>query len=252
MAPPEETADLPGFTQPTRLEDAPPPAARPSTAPAGAPSTPPSPAPPTPPTLSHQAGETLNVPPLSPPSSPSPPTSGDITEAVGDALDNLAGDAFEVAGVLINKAFRARTKTESTLWLVSPEESTAFAEAAGRIAARRLPEELKAEGDASDMLVMGAVALGYVAHNAMGIAGAELAAAQELLMAPGTQAAPAPAPAPVATPPSPVAPPAPIPAQPAATVRTQASSATSPDEPQGSYGQVAATPPPPSVITPSI
>jgi len=110
----------------------------------------------------------------------------------------------------VNKAAQRRSHTNTRLWLATEEEAQAFGDALGRIAARRIPEELAgADSDGADLIVMGATTLGYVVRNGMGVD--DQAAARIAEGLPPTPPAPAP---PSSTPPPPAPAPAPVSVQP--------------------------------------
>lgn len=125
-----------------------------------------------------------------------PQTSHDIAPEVDEALAGLGYGAFHVAGVLVNKAAQKRSHSNTRLWLATEDEATAFGEALGRIAGRRVPEELAGEdSDGADLIVMGATALGYVVRNGMGV---DIEEAERIANGepPTAQQPPAPAPPP--------------------------------------------------------
>lgn len=160
-----------------------------------------------------------------PPPRPAVSLSGELEEE----LVYLTGGAFETVGAVLNRLERRRTRSATRMWLVSQEEAERFGTAAGRIAGRHIPDELK-QGDGADLVIMGSVALGYVQGNLAGRD--DLERSGQL-------------PAPV-QPPPPVAPASPRPVQPPAGTPV-ASVVPAPIE-----GAEAATPPPPSVISPGI
>ena len=133
----------------------------------------------------------------------------ELSPHLDDELGALGASLADVAGRIINRAYRARTKTESRLWLVTDEEAEAFGAAASRIAARRIPDELAEEGDASDALIMGSVALGYALRNFAGEAAPGPIPADWSGTAP-----PPPSPQPAPPPDQPDQPPQPAPAGP--------------------------------------
>lgn len=112
-------------------------------------------------------------------SSPSSPGSTDqgqvdnIVEEFSEELGSLAGGAFEMLGVGMNKVMARRTRTRSTLWLATDDEIAVFGEAAGRIADRKIPDSLK-EGDIGDAIIMGGVIVQYAGRNLAGITREEL------------------------------------------------------------------------------
>lgn len=200
--------------------------------------------------------EDLEIPSLStasnrpsPPQSPSehsPPettssTSSRASTARSDAaveIDRTIVELFaglaHLAGILANKIVRARTHTDTRLWLMTDEEAQGLGEPLGRMSARRVPDQL-VDGDGGDLLEAGAVALGYAMHNAVGISGADLEARRrgDVIDVPSAPVAPPPAPAP----------PPPAPAAAAPEQPTVVAVATHPVE-----GVTRAEPPPPSVI----
>jgi hypothetical protein len=133
---------------------------------------------------------------------PKRPDPANISQELRDELENFSGGLFELAGLAVNRLVRARTHSQTRLWLVTDEESETFGSAAGRIVGRRIPEEL-AEGDGADALIMGSVLLGYGTRNVAGVTDAEQSAAA----VPAQAAAPPPPPAsaPAAAPPASVA-----------------------------------------------
>ncbi len=127
-----------------------------------------------------------------------------LSEELRDELENFSGGLFELAGLAVNKMMKARTHSNTRLWLVTEDEAEAFAAPAGRIAARRVPEELQ-EGDGADALIMGSVLLGYGMRNLTGVTDEELARREGAVPAeswPAEQAAPPPPPPPPAPPPT--------------------------------------------------
>lgn len=96
-----------------------------------------------------------------------------ISADLATELENFSGGLFELAGLAVNRVARARQKSNTRLWLVTEEEAEDFGAAAGRIAARRIPDELK-EGDGADALIIGSVLLGYGMRNVAGVTGPEL------------------------------------------------------------------------------
>lgn len=109
-------------------------------------------------------------------STPGSPLTDDGTELGAEVSTYLAGEleelgasALDVAGRVLNRVYRQRTKTESRLWLATQEESEAFGQAAARIAERHLPDELVEDGDPADALVLASVALTYVLRNTAGL-----------------------------------------------------------------------------------
>lgn len=173
-----------------------------------------------------------------PPPPPRPTVS--VSAELAAELENFSGGLFELAGLAANRLVRARQHSNTRLWLVTEEEAQDFGAAAGRLAARRIPDELK-EGDGADVLIMGSVLLGYGTRNVMGVTGPDLAAAAERPAgSPTGREAPA---APAQQPPPPPAyaeelppPAAPAPPPPAATSRSGGAVVVGVEE---------ATPPPP-------
>jgi hypothetical protein len=173
-------------------------------------------------------------PPKTPPSSPT-----SIDPEVDEALAGLGAGAFHVLGVMVNKAAQRRNHSNTRLWLATEDEANAFGDALGRIAARRVPEEL-ADGDGADLLVMGSVALGYGIRNGMGVADNDPRLTGEAPPAPAhSSESPAPAP----PPPERRTMVQPVQQGPMDIVQTP---------PASSYGAEPASPPPPDVIDPGI
>ncbi len=202
---------------------------------------------PSPPASEAQSRTSIPLdPPLSqPPRRETPPKTSSTTssEVLDEGLADVAGGLFYLGGALANKTARRRTRSDTRAWIPTEDEVTSFSEAAGRIAARRVPEAI-AGGDGPDLLTMGGVALSYGIRNALGISDAELAAAGNPGAAPVSTPAQAPppgyAPPPYVEPPS-APPPRQAPAPATVGVLT-------PDV----HGVVAAEPPPPDVISPNI
>lgn len=148
----DELGDLPGFKAPAEpLEEDHPDQA---TSPAG-----PSTTLPPPEETSPPAADPGDTRPSSTPVS--------ISAELRDELENLTGGAFELAGLAANKFMQRRTRSNTRLWIVSEDEAEDFGAAAGRILARRVPEEL-AEGDGADAVIIGSVVLGYAMRNIAG------------------------------------------------------------------------------------
>src|ERR1700691_1248688 len=146
-SPAEPLPDVPGFEIP---EEDPPPYQHPDSSP-----------------LANEDQETSSLPPESPNPEPESRKSSSrssrastraVAAAVEDELENLSGGLFELLGMVVNRFVKFRSKTETTLWLVTEEESDDFGEAAARLALRHIPDELT-EGDGGDLLIMGSVAL---------------------------------------------------------------------------------------------
>ncbi len=162
----------------------------------------------------------------------------EISEELDEALAGLGAGAFHVAGVLVNKAAQRRSHTNTRLWLATEDEAQAFGDAMGRIAARRVPEELAGDTDGADILVMGATALGYVVRNGMGV---DLDEAERIAAGiPADHSSPAPVPhssepEPVATPP-----------------RTMVQPAGQGPPPLAHYDTEPAAPAPPDFLSPDI
>jgi hypothetical protein len=127
---------------------------------------------PQPPTSSHEEGLEPRMGGSSSPASTDLPDIRpkpiELSADLERGLVNLAGGTFEILGTLANRAYRARTRTQSRLWLVTDDEAEDFGAAAGRIAGRHIPDELK-EGDGADVLVMASVGLNYGQRNLAGI-----------------------------------------------------------------------------------
>ena len=172
----------------------------------------------------------------------------ELEEQIDEALAGLAGGLFMLGGLGVNKVTQ-RKRPGSTLWVPTQAEAESFGNALGRIAGRRVPEEL-IDDDMGDLIVAGGTLLGYGMHNALGITGAELeaGAAASAPTYDRTPQAPAPATAPpprqparvVQQPPA-APPPAPGPPDPPDVVRDL----PAPDDPTTS-------PPPPTVIDPGL
>ncbi len=214
---PGELADLPGFRQSPEEE----PESHPDEA-------------------TSPADQSTTSPP--PEESPSPPEAApaaasdrsspvSISAELRDELENFSGGLFELAGLAANRVMQRRTHSNTRLWIVTEEEAEDFGAAAGRILARRVPEEL-AEGDGADALIMGSVLLGYSMRNVSGQPAA-IPANSELAAPPQARQAPAPQPGPTEQ----EQPPPPSAAPPAAPVRGQGGPVV--------VGVEAATPPPP-------
>lgn len=165
----EGLAEVPGFRQPAspdqgphpdELSPTPEPSATSSRSEAASPSSP-TDAPGDP---SRSTTASTEVPDLPPPPPPAP-----LSAELEEELENLAGGLFELGGMVMNRVSRARRPgIPSRLWLVSEQEAEDFGAAAGRIAGRRVPEELKS-GDGADVLIMGSVLLGYGMRNVSGV-----------------------------------------------------------------------------------
>lgn len=167
-------------------------------------------------------------------SGPTPSSLGSISEELTDGLGNFGEAIFEVGGTALNKYFNKRNHTNSTLWLVTDEEAEAFGNAAARIAARKVPEELQ-EGDPADAIIMASVLVRYGVRNITGLSREEMTGG------------PPPGPAgfnPQQAPPPPTAPPPRQPPAPAAAPTVHTGTTLDGIEP--------ATPPPPDVISPDI
>lgn len=108
-----------------------------------------------------------------------------VAHTGGEVTDALAFPAVRALGILANRTYVRRTLDYSDRWLFTEEESGALAGALGRIAARRLPEQL-VEGEGGDLLVIVGVTGGYLVRNALGISEAQVqAATREEGAAPG-------------------------------------------------------------------
>jgi hypothetical protein len=174
---------------------------------------------------------------------PSPPSGGpfdaELEERIDEALAGLAGGLFQLAGIGVNRATQ-RKRPGSRLWIPTEAETQTFGDALGRIAGRRVPEEMVTD-DAGDLLVAGSTLLGYGMHNALGITGDELEARM--------------AGEPAYTPPQP-APPAPTTAPPpraaAVVVQPQPQAAPAASEAVPPPDDPTTAPPPPAVIDPGI
>jgi len=134
--PPADEAELPGFKapqspadelHPDELSPTPP---GPSTT--SSPSTPASPGPP--PGAPADSSRSTKA------STDHDDRPAQLSEELRDELENFSGGLFELAGLAVNKMMKARTRSNTRLWLVTDDEAEAFAAPAGRIAARRVPE----------------------------------------------------------------------------------------------------------------
>jgi hypothetical protein len=151
-----------------------------------------------------------------------------------------------LATAALNKLAEARTKQKTTRWLATQDEVEAFGGAAGRVARRRVPQELlDSNENAADFIIMGEVVVTYGARTLLNLSPEEAAqAAQEYIEA---QARPAPAPGPEEGPQAAAQAPPTAPAP-----RTVVGPTEDDLAPSSGYGAVAATPSPPSVISPGI
>jgi hypothetical protein len=111
--------------------------------------------------------EPPSLPPAAPAAASGRSSPVSISAELRDELENFSGGVFELAGLAANRVVQRRTHSNTRLWLVTEEEAEDFGAAAGRILARRVPEEL-AEGDGADALIMGSVILGYAMRNVTG------------------------------------------------------------------------------------
>lgn len=194
------------------------------------------------PTPSDPTPSSTSTPPPTPPK-PDPSTGGStpglsqvsISEAVDDALVDLGGNLFATVTMLANRAAQKRTRTQTRAWIATDEETEIIGQALARIAERHAPDELTEEGDVSDAFVIGSTMLGYAIRNVAGIDDQQVAA----MVAGDVPEAPAPPTAPPTTAPAPRQPPP----------------ATAFVDDGGQHpvvGVSPATPPPPSVIDPTL
>jgi hypothetical protein len=190
------------------------------------------------------------------PESPSSPSSssgartGTSSTTFSDVEEALAGygvSGFFLASVGIDNLTSRRRKTPPTgRWLATEEEAERFGDALGRIAARRVPEELVDKGDTADYLIMGEAILTYAIRAGLGLSADQAAqVAQEYVADQAAQHQAGPAAPPQYYEPPPTAPDRV--AQPAPTMV-----ATQGEEIVGGFGAVAATPAPPDTISPEI
>jgi hypothetical protein len=180
------------------------------------------------PPLTHPEAETTPPPPSTSSSPPTPPrqppdrpatspktSSTTSSEDLDEGLANVAGGGLVIGGALLNKWHQKRNRTTgSRVWLPTDDEVQTFGEAAGRIAARRVPDEIK-EGDGADIITMGGVLMAYAARNALGISDQDMAHAADpdapapaVAPEPGQPYSPAPYVEPPTAPPPREAPPA--------------------------------------------
>ena len=230
-----ETEDLPGFSQPQTMPVDP----LPPEATVTGPTTQSSPTPDRP-KVSGPADE--SAPPA--PSGRTTGTSSTTSSEVDEALAGYGAAGFMLATAAINKAAEARTHQPTSRWLATEEETQRFGDALGRIAGRRVPDELTESGDAVDYLIMGEVALSYGLRTVLNLSAEEAVAAGEQWLE--EQAPQAPPPEATQTPQS-YGPPPPTAPEP----RTTPLVVPDPAE-NGNFGAVAATPAPPDVISPLV
>ncbi|MGA2835510.1 MAG: hypothetical protein ABSF84_02825 [Acidimicrobiales bacterium] len=167
-------------------------------------------------------------------------TSSTTFSEVEEALEDIAAGGFMLATMGVNKLAERSTKRRTQRWLGTEDEAEKFGEAAGRIMARRVPDELVEKGDTADYIVMAGALLTYGIRTTLGLSAEEATAAAaewvEEHVEPARPATPAPPPA----------------AQPPRVVQPQRAPAGDAEEVQNAFGAVAATPAPPSVIQPGI
>lgn len=156
--------------------------------PSDGPSTPTSPHPPT-----------SSTPPPNPfrePTDQPPPRSTSSSTASSDdvdkAFDQLGSGLATMGGALLNKATQRKGKAPHDRWLMTEEEANGIGGALGRLAARRVPEELK-EGDNAEVLELVTVGGAYIARNAVGLTPTEMATAAHAATSSPRPPAPAPA-----------------------------------------------------------
>jgi hypothetical protein len=156
-----------------------------------------------------------------------------------------------VGSVALNKFFEKRTKTRTNRWLATEEETQAFGEALGRIASRRIPDELAEKGDTADYLILGEVVFNYGLRTVLNMTPEEAAAAGQQYIE--TQATQGPPPEGAQSPQYSAPPPTAPPPRQNAPASVQTADDLEGTAPAGTvHGVVAATPPPPSVISPGI